>query len=115
MNNFKTLSKLSLVESTKDVSGTNVNQYDFFDGRKKVCSVNTFDWWDGRNIEGLEVSNDYRGQGFSYALIDYAVNVLDARNLAVEKGNDIAIHVYKKYGFVIIDEDETYLYMSINN
>lgn len=110
---LKALSAFSVVQSEKDISGTTVRQYDFFDGSKKACSVQTFDWWDGKNVAGLEVSEEYKGRGLSYSLLDYAVNELNVVNLAVEKSNSIAMHVYEKYGFVRVDEDESYVYMSV--
>lgn len=105
------LSSFSMRESERDCGGTVVRTYDFLDGDIKACSVGSFEWWDGTNIEGLEVSDGYRGRGLSYLLLDFAVNELGATKLAVAKDNSIAMHAYEKFGFVPVDEDESFEYM----
>lgn len=78
-----------------------------------VAEFKIWDWWDGKNVSDLEISEKYRGLGLSYQLLDYATKRCGAINLDVEKNNTIAKHVYEKYGFQIIDEDDTYYYMSL--
>ena len=79
-----------------------------------VAEFKIWDWWDGKNVSDLEISKKYRGLGLSYQLLDYATKKCGARNLAVEKSNTIAKHVYDKYGFQITDEDDKYYYMSLS-
>lgn len=79
-----------------------------------VTEFKIWDWWDGKNISDLEISEKYRGLGLSYQLLNYATKRCGARNLAVEKSNTIAKHVYDKYGFQITDEDDKYYYMSLS-
>lgn len=88
-------------------------QYKWYDGKKPVAQFTIFDWWDGKNIENLKVFDDYRGQKYSYDLLDYAVKECGAKNLSVRKDNNIAIHVYEKYGFKVTETDDDYIYMSI--
>ena len=54
----------------------------------------------------------YRGKGLSYHFLDYAVNKCGARNIAVNKTNSIAKHVYEKYGFEIVEQDDNMNYMT---
>lgn len=79
-----------------------------------VAEFKIWDWWDGKNISDLEISEKYRGLGLSYQLLNYATKKCGARNLAVEKSNTIAKHVYDKYGFQTTDEDDKYYYMSLS-
>jgi ribosomal protein S18 acetylase RimI-like enzyme len=79
-----------------------------------VAKFKIWDWWDGKNISDLEISEKYRGLGLSYQLLDYATKRCGARNLAVEKSNTTAKYVYDKYGFQVTDEDDAYHYMSLS-
>ena len=80
-----------------------------------VAEFKIWDWWDGINISDLEISENYKGLRLSYQLLDYATKQCGARNLAVKKRNAIAKHVYEKYGFQVIDEDNEYYYMSLDD
>lgn len=79
-----------------------------------VAEFNIWDWWDGKNVSDLEISEKYRGLELSYQLLDYATKKCGARNLAVKKNSTIAKHVYDKYGFQVIEEDDEYYYMSLD-
>ena len=79
-----------------------------------IAKFKIWDWWDGKNVSDLEISEKYRGLGISYQLLDYATKQCGARNLAVKKNNTIAKHVYDKYGFQVTEEDNEYYYMSLN-
>lgn len=78
-----------------------------------VAQLTTFEWWDGKNIENLKVYDDYKKKGLSYQLLDYAVNKLNCKALAVDKDNEIAKHIYDKYGFKVVDQDTNRYYMQI--
>ena len=80
-----------------------------------VAEFKIWDWWDGKNISDLEICEKYRGFGLSYQLLDYATQRCGAKNLAVKKNNAIAKHVYTKYGFQPVDEDEENYYMSLED
>ena len=64
-----------------------------------VAKFKIWDWWDGKNISDLEISENYKGLGLSYQLLDYATKRCGAKNLAVNKSNTVAKYVYDKYGF----------------
>lgn len=78
-----------------------------------VAEFKIWDWWDGKNISDLEISENYKGLGLSYQLLDYATKRCGARNLAVKKSNIVAKHIYDKYGFQVTEEDDKYYYMSL--
>lgn len=78
----------------------------------KVAKFKIWDWWDGINISDFEICKKYRGKGLSYQFLDYAVNKCGARNIAVNKTNFIAKHIYEKYGFKIIEQDDNMNYMT---
>lgn len=80
---------------------------------KPVAEFKIWDWWDGKNVSDLEINENYRGKGLSYQLLDYAVKKCGAKNLAVNKTNSIAKHVYDKYGFEVTEEDDNMYYMSL--
>ena len=79
-----------------------------------VAEFKIWDWWDGKNVSDFEIREMYRGLGLSYQLLDYATKRCDAINLAVEKSNTIAKHIYDKYGFQVTEEDDEYYYMSLS-
>lgn len=79
-----------------------------------VAEFKVWDWWNGKNISDLEISENYRGLGLSYQLLDYSTKICGARNLAVNKNNTIAKYVYDKYGFQVTEEDDEYYYMSLS-
>lgn len=78
----------------------------------KVAEFKIWDWWDGVNISDFEIYEEYRGKRLSYQLLDYAVNKCGARNIAVNKTNFIAKHIYEKYGFEIVEQDDNMNYIT---
>lgn len=80
-----------------------------------VAEFKVWDWWDGKNVSDLEISENYRGLGLSYQLLDYSTKRCGTRNLAVKKDNTIAKHIYNKYGFHVTEEDDEYYYMSLDD
>ena len=79
-----------------------------------VAEFKVWDWWNGKNISDLEISENYRGLGLSYQLLDYSTKICGAKNLAVNKSNAIAKYIYEKYGFHVTEEDDEYYYMSLD-
>lgn len=79
-----------------------------------VAEFKVWDWWNGKNISDLEISENYRGLGLSYQLLDYSTKICGVKNLAVNKSNAIAKYIYEKYGFQVTDEDDEYYYMSLS-
>lgn len=65
---------------------------------------------DNKNYPGfivpLEVMKPYRGLGLSKKLLNDAIRKYGAIDLCVYKNNEIAINLYKKFGFVIIGDGD---------
>lgn len=111
----KDLSNFSLKKSKVLLGKTPAMQYKWTDKNKKpVAEFKIWDWWDGVNVSDLEIDKEYRGLGLSYQLLDYATEKCGAKNLAVRKNNVIAKHVYDKYGFKTVDQDDEMYYMTLN-
>ena len=110
------LDNFDLKTSNVMLGKTPAKEYKWYDETNQtVAEFKTWNWWDGINVSDLEINEKYRGNKLSYQLLDYAVKKCGARNMAVNKNNYIAKHVYDKYGFEITDEDDTMYYMSIND
>jgi hypothetical protein len=108
------LSDFKMSTKNVDLNGTPGVQYNWKDSKGNlVAKFTTFKWWDGKNIEDLAVSNNYKKKGLSYQLLDYATKELNCKHLAVDKDNKIAKHVYDKYGFKIADQDNNRYYMEL--
>ena len=84
------------------------NFFIWYDGDELVATLRIREQW----ISNLFVSPRYRKQGLSYDLLDIAT-IFGASKLSVRKTNQIAIHVYREYGFEIFDENDEFLFMKI--
>lgn len=76
------------------------------DGNKKVaqifCDIDKAS--DGNIWFGsLQVSKSYRGHGLSEQILEWAIENYNVNALTVYKDNEVAIRLYKKFGFKIID------------
>lgn len=61
----------------------------------------------GNLIRCLEIYDDYRGHGLSEQVLDYAVKKMKGNSLYVMTDNEVAIRVYKDYGFKITPAGKT--------
>lgn len=70
-------------------------------------------------IQPIQVSEKYRGYGLSNQLMNIAINKLGAKYLAVYSDNEVAIQLYKKYGFKVFEKvdynNEIVYFMSIDS
>ena len=57
------ISQYDMQEKDISLGKTPAKEYVWCDGDKKVAQLHTFDWWDGLNIEDLEISPEYRRLG----------------------------------------------------
>ena len=55
-------------------------------------------------IQPIKVSEKYRGYGLSKQLMDVAINQLGAKYLAVYSDNEVAINLYRQYGFKVFEK-----------
>lgn len=53
-------------------------------------------------LHGLEVDEQFRNNGYGSAIVAYMVDKYDVDILYVERNNTIAIKLYKKFGFQIV-------------
>jgi putative acetyltransferase len=58
---------------------------------------------DGEKIEMLFVDPKYFGKGYGRKLMNFAINVLDARLVDVNEQNKIALAFYQNMGFKVIE------------
>ena len=70
---------------------------------------------DTKWIQALEVFGKCKGKGLSKQVLDVAVKQLGATRLSVAKNNDIALHVYKSYGFKIDKTTDSMYFMVIKS
>lgn len=104
----------------------------FYQDLKDAVSADAYIWFDNDDnyvgmvavdkskhpywIFNLIVDKKYQGHGLGAQLLDYSVKSLGGEALSVEKTNDIAIHIYEKYGFIAKktkngDKDMNYMYL----
>ena len=105
------LSSLIHDYTTLTIEGTPAIYHAWYNNEgRRVASFIIWTQWDGINLSDLEIEKPFRNLGLSSQLLDYAIKELGVRCLTAEKDNLIANHVYKKYGFKIVAEDEKYFY-----
>jgi ribosomal protein S18 acetylase RimI-like enzyme len=106
-----------LIESDKEfkhLRTDNCKGYAFYDKDNLVGYVNTERKSNEIWIQALVIKPEYQSQGYGRDILDIAVKDLKARYLSVNKKNDIAISLYKKYGFKIYKETESMYFMSLD-
>ena len=106
---YKPIAKyLSHFRTGKDYSG-----YIWLDNGNVVaaCMVHISE----NEIQAVEISKDYQGYGLSYQILDICVKQLNGFKLTVNKKNEVAISVYKKYGFVIYKTTDTMYFMCLKS
>lgn len=97
----------------KDTKDYTCDGYMWMDNDKLVCMVGSCEYTDDHTkwIVSLEVTKEYKGYGLSEQVLDYAVKCMDCKYLSVNKNNQIAKHIYDKYGFKVYEESDTMYYM----
>ena len=96
--------------------GKNIDGCILVDGVKVVGVVsierkNNDQYW----LQALEITKDYRGYGLSKQLLNLAVKHYGARYLSVNKNNEVAIKLYKDYGFEIYEESGDMYFMKLSD
>jgi ribosomal protein S18 acetylase RimI-like enzyme len=77
------------------------------------------DYDDNKYWFGICILENYQGKGYGKKLMEYIFNHkkitnIDKIYLTVDKINDIAINLYKKYNFNIIEENDSYIKMCLS-
>ena len=67
---------------------------------------------DSKWIQAFEIYPPYKGHGLSKQMLNIAVNEFGANYLSVSKNNELAIKVYKSYGFRIYKSSDTMYFMT---
>ena len=65
-------------------------------------------------IQAFEIFVPYKGHGLSKDILNAAIRELKATNLSVNKDNQVAIKIYKSYGFKTYKTTESMYFMSID-
>lgn len=65
-------------------------------------------------IQAFEIFVPYKGHGLSKDILNVAIRELKATNLSVNKDNQVAIKIYKSYGFKIYKTTESMYFMSMD-
>lgn len=65
-------------------------------------------------IQAFEIFVPYKGHGLSKDILNVAIRELKATNLSVNKDNQVAIKIYKSYGFKTYKTTEVMYFMSID-
>ena len=69
---------------------------------------------DSKWIQALEIYAPYKSHGLSKQMLGIAVGELGATELSVSKNNEVAIKLYKSYGFKTYKSTDTMYFMSRN-
>ena len=69
---------------------------------------------DSKWIQALEIYAPYKGHGLSKQILGIAIGELGATELSVSKNNEVAIKLYKFYGFKTYKSTDTMYFMSRN-
>lgn len=64
-------------------------------GEGSVSAIDT----DNAFMYNLEVFSKYRGKGYGNSIVSYILAHYKVTDVTVEIGNDVAISLYKKFGF----------------
>ena len=67
---------------------------------------------DSKWIQAFEIFPPYKSHGLSKQMLNIAVNEFGANYLSVSKNNELAIKVYKSYGFKIYKSSDTMHFMT---
>lgn len=101
-NHSLTVKVKNTVNKNDSVSSKAVS-LSFYDGNNKIgiVSISGIDT-NEPFIYNLEVFKEYRGKGYSKEIMKYIIDKYNANCLSVRPDNKIAINLYKKFGFKIV-------------
>lgn len=105
-----------MIKSLSHIRLDNTEGYIYTDKNNPVAVIVVETKENGRKwIQALEVFGEYKNHGLSKQLLDVAVNELSATELSVNKKNDVAYSLYKKYGFKTKSETDTMYMMTLES
>ena len=99
---------LDNIKINKDTKG-----YIWLDDKEVVGYINVEERDDDYKwIQSFEIYEPYKGHGLSKQMLKIAITELGATNLTVSKDNDLAIKVYKSFGFKTYKSTDSSYHMS---
>ena len=105
-----------MIKSLSHIRLDNTEGYIYTDKNNPVAVIVVETKENGEKwIQALEVFGEYKNHGLSKQLLDVAVNELSATELSVNKKNDVAYSLYKKYGFKTKSETDTMYMMTLES
>lgn len=54
-------------------------------------------------LHGFEVKTQFRGRGYGTLMLMFMISEYNVDTLYVEAKNKIAVHLYRKFGFIVTD------------
>lgn len=94
-----------LYERVITYSYPNFDTYIYCKDEKSVAYISY--WKEKKLIKMLYVLPEYVNQGIGQKLIKYVIDTYnEPMTIGVKAGNDIAMHIYTKFGFQIIKEEK---------
>lgn len=95
-------------------TGKNIKGYLFFDSGDKLVAILSVEEKDNNIwIQALEIQKEYQGYGLSKQLLKVATNEFKVNRLSVNRNNEIAIKIYKSYGFKEYESTQNMIFMKI--
>lgn len=100
----------------KDTKEYTCDGYCWFKDDDLVCMVGSCTYRDTGEvyIVSLEVLDDHKGYGLAKQILSYAINEMHCTKLSVNKNNELAMKIYKRFGFRQFYADDTMIYMEYN-
>ena len=96
------------IRITKDTKG-----YIWLNDKQVVGYINVEEKDDDYKwIQAFEIYEPYKGHGLSKQMLNVAIREFGATNLSVSKNNEVAIKLYKSYGFKTYKTTDSMYFMS---
>ena len=96
------------IRITKDTKG-----YVWLNDKQVVGYINVEEKDDDYKwIQAFEIYEPYKGHGLSKQMLNVAIREFGATNLSVSKNNEVAIKLYKSYGFKTYKTTDSMYFMS---
>ena len=104
-DNFSDEEWMKFYERLVTYSYPNFDTYIYNKNGRNVAYISY--WKEKKNIKMLYVLPEYSNQGIGQKLIKYVLEMYpETMTIGVKASNDVAMHIYTKYGFEIIRKEE---------